>query len=80
MIKAREKRTAENYIRNANSTAQKIAELIKRGYQLTLTHGVGHQTGEIFLQNQLSGEHTPEMPLHVCSAKVNCVVIESLRI
>jgi carbamate kinase len=56
-------------IRNAQTTAKQLCQLIKDGHNLVVAHGNGPQVGAIFLQNQVAVAQVPEMPLNVCGAE-----------
>ncbi|MCD6512406.1 MAG: carbamate kinase [Thermoplasmata archaeon] len=45
-----------------------IAEMIKNGAEIVITHGNGPQVGAILLQQKIAKEIIPPMPLHVCVA------------
>lgn len=45
-----------------------LVKMIKDGYDIVITHGNGPQVGNILLQNELSKEKVPSMPLDVCGA------------
>ena len=48
-------------------TAKIIADLIKKGYNITITHGNGPQIGSILVQNEAFSE--TKMPIDVCGAE-----------
>ncbi len=51
------------------STAEQIVQIIKKGYNLIITHGNGPQVGNILLQQKAAdSEKTPAMPLDTCGA------------
>ena len=54
-------------ISNVSIASQNILKLHDK-YKIAITHGNGPQIGSLYLQNQISSEHTPEMPLHVCDS------------
>ena len=45
-----------------------IVELLKRGYQLAITHGNGPQIGNALMRQELSRHRVPELPLGVLVA------------
>lgn len=50
-------------------TAEQLVDIIKKGYNLIITHGNGPQVGNILLQQKAAAsEKTPEMPLDTCGA------------
>lgn len=61
--------TAEQQFERMEETFEKLAEMIKQGYDLVLTHGNGPQVGDILLQNEMASDTVPPMPLDVCGAQ-----------
>ena len=61
--------TVQEQLRNVESTADQIAELISRGCRIVITHGNGPQVGAILIQQEAAREQTPPMPLDVCGAQ-----------
>lgn len=55
---------------NTYDTCLHLAELIRTGYTLVITHGNGPQVGNILLRNEAGFDtyKIPKMPLHVCVA------------
>ena len=49
-------------------SAEQIAAIIADGHRVILTHGNGPQVGALLLQQELSSENVPPMPLDVCVA------------
>ncbi len=61
--------TAKSQQATLGKTAEKLATIIKAGYQVTITHGNGPQVGNILLQQINSDSvQTPAMPLDTCGA------------
>ncbi len=61
--------TAENQFAAVRATCQHLAEMIRLGYQVIVTHGNGPQVGNILLQNEEARDVVPPMPLDVCGAQ-----------
>lgn len=59
---------ADNQLKNTEITAGHLANIIKEGYQVVITHGNGPQVGRIMLQNEAAKHITPPMPMDVCGA------------
>ncbi len=62
--------TIEEQEQNATDTLENLVFLIKRGYDLVLSHGNGPQVGNILMRND-AGEslyNIPQMPLDICVA------------
>jgi len=61
--------TAEVQFENVVNTCIQLADLIKAGYQLVITHGNGPQVGNILLQNEEAKDKIPPMPLDICGSQ-----------
>jgi len=70
LLRGDQKGTIQEQERNAYETCEKLLALIKRGYDLVITHGNGPQVGNIMLQNDGGAKihGIPEMPMDVCGA------------
>jgi len=55
--------------RRIEETSAHLADLLKEGHDIVLTHGNGPQVGNILLQNEESRHIVPAMPLDVCGAE-----------
>jgi len=55
--------------RRIETTCARLADLVKEGHDVVLTHGNGPQVGNILLQNEESRHLVPPMPLDVCGAE-----------
>lgn len=60
---------AEEQIENVYKTCKQIASMIKKGYEVVITHGNGPQVGNILIQNIAGAEKVPAMPLDICGAE-----------
>lgn len=69
LMKAGQKGTYEEQLENTRVTCAQLVKLVKRGYELVITHGNGPQVGAIKLQNQIAADKVPEMNLNVCGAE-----------
>lgn len=82
LIKEGEIGKFEEQVKNINETTEKIAELIKQGYSVALTHGNGPQVGNLEIQMQCHDE-IPKMPLDVEDAmtqgQIGYLLQKSLR-
>ncbi len=63
-----QKGTFKEQLANARRTSKQLVELIRRGYNLVVTHGNGPQVGAILLQQEAGASQVPPMPLHTCGA------------
>ena len=61
--------TAEEQEANVQNTAKHLAALLRKGERIAVTHGNGPQVGNILLQNEISKDKLPPMPLDVCGAE-----------
>jgi carbamate kinase len=63
-----EKGTFEEQQRNAITTCEGIAGVIRAGYRVVLTHGNGPQVGQALLRSELAPETLPRLRLDECDA------------
>jgi carbamate kinase len=69
ILKHKEEGTAEEQFANVHDACTHLAELVGEGHHILLTHGNGPQVGDILLQNELSRDTLPPMPLDICGAE-----------
>ena len=69
LLRAGEEPTIENQIKNVRETAKYLAQMVKMGYDIVITHGNGPQVGNLLLQNEISRDSVPPMPMDVCVAE-----------
>ncbi|MBE0649024.1 MAG: carbamate kinase [Bacteroidales bacterium] len=70
LLQSGQKGTIDDQETNAKETSECLVKLLKRGYNIVITHGNGPQVGNIMLANT-AGEKMfgiPEMPLDICVA------------
>ena len=60
--------TAEAQLEVVNKTAEYLAEMSVRGYEMAVVHGNGPQVGRILLASETAANVTPAMPFDVCGA------------
>lgn len=60
--------TAQAQLEVVEKTSAYIADIIEKGYRVTVAHGNGPQVGRIVLQNEAANSITPAMPFDVCGA------------
>jgi carbamate kinase len=58
-----EKGTHEEQMRNVETASLQIAQLIKHGYELVVTHGNGPQVGNLAIQQEAAIDQVPSLPL-----------------
>ena len=66
--KAEDKGTFEEQISNVKKTCEHIVKLVRRGYEVIITHGNGPQVGALALQQEEASHIVPVQPLHVLGA------------
>ncbi len=69
ILKHGQKGTADEQAANVQNTAKRLANLLRRGERIAITHGNGPQVGNILLQNEIAKDTLPPMPLDVCGAE-----------
>ena len=60
--------TAEAQLEVVQQTAQQIAEISRRGYEMAIVHGNGPQVGRIVLASETAKDVVPPMPFDVSGA------------
>ena len=70
LLRGDQKGTIDEQEANAFATAESLIKLIKREYNIVVTHGNGPQVGNIMLANSAGFKMfgIPEMPLDICVA------------
>lgn len=70
LLEAGQKGTIDDQEDNAYQTAERLMVLLKRDYNMVVTHGNGPQVGNIMLANAAGNKlyNVPEMPLDICVA------------
>jgi len=61
--------TFEEQLVNVEAAMSRIAELVKEGWRVVLTHGNGPQVGNLLIQNALAEKAVAPMPMDVCGAE-----------
>lgn len=69
ILEADETGSAKSQFENIRLTSQHIANLVKNGYNVVITHGNGPQVGNILLRNEIADGIAPVMPMDVCVAE-----------
>jgi len=69
IMKSGEAGTLREQQANAREMCARLVTLIKRGYELVVTHGNGPQVGNLLMQNELAQELVPTLPLDVLVAQ-----------
>jgi carbamate kinase len=69
LIKQGQEGTIYEQFANTREISKSIVKIIKKGWDVVVTHGNGPQVGSILLQNDLAKDVTPPMPLGICVAE-----------
>jgi carbamate kinase len=69
MLKPGQQGTAAEQWTNIRIASRQLAELIRRGHEMIVTHGNGPQIGNIMLQQEAGRSLAPAMPLDICVAQ-----------
>lgn len=69
IMKSGEAGTIREQQANARAMCARLVTLLKRGYELVVTHGNGPQVGNLLMQNELAQELVPTLPLDVLVAQ-----------
>ena len=69
LIKKDQEGTIYEQFANTRDIAKSIVKIIKKGWNVVITHGNGPQVGAILLQNDIAKHITPPMPLGICVAE-----------
>ena len=69
LIKEGQEGNIHEQFANTREILKSIVKMIKNGWDVVITHGNGPQVGAILLQNDLSRDVTPPMPLGICVAE-----------
>ena len=68
---------------NTRNALAGVLELLRKDYQLVITHGNGPQVGNLFLMVESTRDFIPELPLGVCVAdtqsQIGYMIQQSLR-
>lgn len=63
-----QKGSAEEQFANVRTSCSHIVKIIKRGYQVVITHGNGPQVGNLLIQQEEGAKAVPAQPLDICGA------------
>ena len=69
IVKEYQRGTVTEQFANAREALKDVAQLIKEGHQLVITHGNGPQVGNILIRVEESIHEAYELPLGVCVAE-----------
>jgi len=63
-----QKGSAEEQFENVRKSCSHIVKIIKKGYQIVITHGNGPQVGNLLVQQEEGRELVPPQPIDICGA------------
>lgn len=63
-----QKGSAEEQFENVRKSCAHIVRIIKRGFQVVITHGNGPQVGNLLIQQEAGAGEVPAQPLDLCGA------------
>ncbi len=69
LVRQNQRGTFEEQLANVQESVDTLADLIRQGYRLVITHGNGPQVGNLYLRTDIEGEPLTAMPLDVCGAE-----------
>jgi carbamate kinase len=69
ILEADESGSALSQFESIKLTSRQIANMVKNGYKVVITHGNGPQVGNILLKNEIAEGIAPVMPMDVCVAE-----------
>lgn len=71
LLRAGEKGTYQEQLRNVENTCAQLRHLIERGYNIVIGHGNGPQVGNVLLQHEAGKQQfgLPAMPMDFCGAE-----------
>jgi len=83
ILQRQERGTAEEQFSNVRRACVHLAEIVKDGHHIIVTHGNGPQVGDILLKDEIAKDTLPPMPLDVCGAEsqgmIGYMIQRSLR-
>jgi carbamate kinase len=62
------KGTYEEQFENVRLACKHIIEIIKKGFEVVVTHGNGPQVGNLLIQQEAGSSQVPVQPMDICSA------------
>ena len=79
LVKDKDHQTVPDQHYAAGETARHIAQLIRAGWSVVITHGNGPQIGFILQRSELAAHQLHEVPLDVCGADTQGAIGYSLQ-
>lgn len=69
LVRENQRGTFEEQLANVQESVATLAQLVKQGYRLIITHGNGPQVGNLYLRGEACSGALTAMPLDVCGAE-----------
>jgi carbamate kinase len=69
ILQAGQRGTHKEQQENIRLAAESIAELVRAGHRVVVTHGNGPQVGNVLIQHEEAAAVVPPMPLDICGAQ-----------
>ena len=66
LVRQDQRGTFEEQLANVQESVDTLADLIRQGYRLIITHGNGPQVGNLYVRTDMQGDALTAMPLDVC--------------
>lgn len=74
LIRSPEESTFADQLATVSVTCRQVAELVKAGERVVLTHGNGPQVGFLLIRSHLARNRLPETPLDACNAQTQAEI------
>lgn len=69
LVRENQRGTFAEQLANVQESVDTLADLIRQGYHLIITHGNGPQVGNLYLRGEMPADGLTAMPLDVCGAE-----------
>jgi carbamate kinase len=83
ILSHKDRGTPEEQKERVRETCQVLAELVREGHHIAVTHGNGPQVGDILLKNEMAKDQLPPMTFDICGAEsqgmIGYMIQQSLR-
>lgn len=74
LIRSSEESSFADQLATVSVTCQQVAELVRAGERVALTHGNGPQVGFLLIRSHLARNRLPETPLDACNAQTQAEI------
>lgn len=83
LIRAGERGTIDEQMANAHATAKAIAEMVRRGWNVVITHGNGPQVGAALLRSERAASevytHTLDMCVSTTQSEIGYIIQRAMK-